>query len=319
MSLNVGIIGAGGVGGYFGGKLCRAMRTRGIQLYFVARGPHLEQIRQKGLTVKTAAEGEWTCRPTLATDSIQQLPLLDICLICVKSYDLSKAVQELREKVFGTTAILPLLNGIDIYERIRADLDVAHVFPGCVYIGAHIQSPGKIIQQGGSCKIIIGRDPLAIRVVPRRLLELFDCSSIQYEWVEDISASLWSKYIFIAAYGLVGAAFDKTLGQITESPQLREFVRRVMSEIAALAQEKGISLPSDVIDESFERGRDFAYDAKTSFQRDFDAAGKPDERDLFSGAILRLGRQLGVETPATRELREILERRKPSDTRIPPR
>jgi 2-dehydropantoate 2-reductase len=311
MSLSVGIIGVGGVGGYFGSKFCRVMHTQGIQVYFVTRGAHLEQIRQHGLAIKTASEGEWACHPTLATDRIQDLPLLDICLICVKSYDLSKVVQQLKEKVYGTTAILPLLNGIDIYERIRADMDIAHVFPGCVYIGTHIKSPGRIVQQGGSCKILLGTDPLAIRIVPRRLLELFDRSSVKYEWMDDVNPALWTKFVFIAAYGLVGAGFDKNLGQILDSAQLSEYVQQVMREVVALAEKKGIGLPLGIIDESYKKGRDFPYDTKTSFQRDFETAGKPDERDLFGSAILRIGKQLGVETPATQELWEILNKRKP--------
>jgi 2-dehydropantoate 2-reductase len=85
-----------------------------------------------------------------------------------------------------------------------------------------------------------------------------------------------------------------------------------MHEIVALAEKNGIGLPFGIIDESYKKGRDFVYDTRTSFQRDFETTGKPDERDLFGGAILRIGKQLGVETPATQELWDILRKRKPA-------
>jgi ketopantoate reductase len=84
-----------------------------------------------------------------------------------------------------------------------------------------------------------------------------------------------------------------------------------MQEIAALARKKGVVLPADIVEESYQRGNNFAYKTKTSFQRDFEQADKPDERDLLAGTILRLGTELGVETPVTRELWRLLEQRKP--------
>src|SRR5512133_3463805 len=119
--MNIGIIGVGGVGGYFGGKICRLV-SHDINVYFVARGGHLEEIRKHGLHVSTTSEGEWVCKPTLATDCIDDLPVLDTCLLCVKSYDLKNVVSQLQNRVSASTLIIPLLNGIDIYDRIREDI-----------------------------------------------------------------------------------------------------------------------------------------------------------------------------------------------------
>ena len=93
--MNVGIIGVGGVGGYFGGKICRLASMNDANIFFVARGEHLDEIRKKGLHVSTATEGEWICSPTMATDRIDELPILDICLLCVKSYDLKNVASQL--------------------------------------------------------------------------------------------------------------------------------------------------------------------------------------------------------------------------------
>ena len=140
---------------------------------------------------------------------------------------------------------------------------------------------------------------------------VFDNSGIRYEWCDDVTIALWTKYIFIAAFGLVTASFDKTLGEVMGSSPLSECVLAVMREIVALSEKKGVSLPAGIILESYAKGREFSYETKTSFQRDVEAADKPDERDLFGGTILRLGQQLDVATPMTLDLWERLSRRKP--------
>jgi 2-dehydropantoate 2-reductase len=311
LDMNIGVIGVGGVGGYFGGKLCRLISTNRVQVHFIARGRHLDAIRRDGLFVHTAEEGDWVCRPTSATDDFDALPPLDFCLVCVKGYDLQDIARRLRQCVSGGTAVVPLLNGIDIYERLRAELNTARIYPACTYIGVHIVALGKIAQRGGDCRILLGKDPQEAETVPRFLFELFDSSGIGYEWQDNISSVLWRKYLFIVPFGIVQACFDKTLGQVMETPSLSAHVQALMEEIAQLAAKMGVPLPADIVVSSYEKGRNFSYKTKTSFQRDFETAGKPDERELFSGTILRLGKQLGVPTPAARELHDLMERRKP--------
>jgi len=301
----------GGVGGYFGGKICEQDAALGANIFFVARGKHLEAIRENGLHVGTAAEGEWICRPALATDRIEELPVLDICLLCVKSYDLQTTVANLNGKVSKSTLVIPLLNGIDIYERIRENMNTAQVLPACVYIGAQIKDYGQVMQTGGACKILLGPDPQMPGFVPDPLLSLFQKSNIKYEWLTDAYPAIWSKYIFIAAFGLVTAAFNKTLGEIMESEKLSNCVLSIMREVALLAEKSGVALPATIVDDSYRMGKNFPYETKTSFQRDVESPDKPDERDLFGGTILRLGHRLDTATPATRELWELLGQRKP--------
>lgn len=309
--MNIGIIGVGGVGGYFGGKICQSAAVLKAKVYFVARGGHLEEIRKNGLRVKTALEGEWISRPTLATDDIEELPELDVCLICAKSYDLKAVVARLQSKVSDTALILPLLNGIDIYDRIRESIGAGTVLPACAYVGTHVETYGKVTQNGGARKILFGKDPQKDIPAPGPLFELFDASRIKYEWFDDVYPEIWAKYVFIAAFGLVTAGFDKTLGQIMESIELSDYALSIMGEIVAISRKKGIGLQETIITDSYEKGHDFPYETKTSFQRDFERSDKPDERDLFGGTILRLGERFGVGTPFTREVWDILNNRKP--------
>jgi 2-dehydropantoate 2-reductase len=306
--MNIAVIGVGGVGGYFGGKLCRG---GGERVHFIARGAHLEAIRVNGLRVKTAAEGEWVCRPDSISDKIESLSPPEAALVCVKSYDLEDAVRRLAGVVTERTVIIPLLNGIDVPERIRRVLAKGVVCPACVFVGTHIESPGVIAQGGGAARVLLGPDPLAPSARPDALLRAFDRAGINHEWLADATPAVWGKFVFIAAFGLVTAAFDATLGEVMESGELSSQALAVMGEIEGLARAKGVALPKTIAAESLRRAEEFPPEAKTSFQRDVEQAGKPDERDLFSGTILRLGRKLGIETPATRELSEMIERRKP--------
>jgi 2-dehydropantoate 2-reductase len=225
---------------------------------------------------------------------------------------LTAIVQQLREKISQETILVSLLNGVDIDERIRAILDAGHVYPGCVYIGAHIESPGTIVQRGGSCKILFGNRAKSVDIFHNRILDVFHRCSIERRWLDDVCPALWTKFIFIVGISLTGAAFDKTLGQMMESSRLSGTIQSVMREAAALAEKKGIALPADVVSNSYEQASHFAYETKTSFQRDFESAERLDERATLGGVILQMGEQLGIETPAARELWEILERRKPS-------
>ena len=300
MIKNIGIIGVGGVGGYFGGKLCQLLPSKqDLQIYFIARGQHLAEIKRNGLYLSTAEEGDMTCNPTHATDSFNELPTLDLCLLCVKSYDLDNVLTNIKNKISDKTLILPLLNGIDIYERIREIIDTGIVFPSCVYVGTYIEKYGKVTQKGGACKILFGKDIRHQEFIPDEIFDLLKKSKIKYEWFDNPYQAIWGKYIFIASFGLVTACFNKTVGEVMDSKELSSYVLSIMKEIVSLADKKSIALPKTIIENSFNKGKNFPYHTKTSFQRDFECFNKPDERDLFGGTIIRLGRLLNIDTPTT--------------------
>jgi 2-dehydropantoate 2-reductase len=308
--LNFGVIGVGGVGGYFGGKLCGPLQARGNQVFFVARGGHLDEIRKNGLLLSTEDQGDTICRPTLATNDFYDIPVLDVCLICVKSYDLPAILAGVAPKISNSTLILPLLNGVDIYERVRQVVKTGVVFPACVYVGTHIERHGRVVQRGGACRILLGPDPSSSRFVPSLLFDTFDLAEIRYQWFEDVYPEIWTKFIFIAAFGLVTAAFDRTLGEVREDGTPRKYVASVMGEIQAIASSHGVRLPENIIAESLRKADGFPGETKTSFQRDVERSDKPDERDLFGGTVIRFGRALDIETPVTSELQGMLNVRK---------
>lgn len=296
--MNISVIGMGGVGGYFGTRFARLLETeKDLHITFIARGEHLRQIRENGLFLD-ADDGTMHCRPSLATDMIEEMPVPDLCLVCVKEFDLGSAMERLRGRVSDRTVILPLLNGADIYERIRGVIKTGVVLPACVYIGTHIESPGMIKQRGGTCTIHFGKDPHN-DYMDSRIFGLFDMAGIKYSWMDDPWPEIWGKYIFIAAYGLVTAYSGKSIGQILESPELSGHVRSIINEVVAIARARNVRLPESIAEDSFRKGEKFPYETGTSFQRDYAVKDKPDERDLFGGTVIRMGRELGIPTPAT--------------------
>jgi len=307
--MNVCVLGVGGVGGYFGGKLAYAFALDSdpsVNIFFVARGKHLGAIQEKGLIVKSPEFGSITCRPTLATDRMNDLPKMDIFLIAVKGYDLKDAAASIEDHLKEHTIVLAPLNGADIQERLRNKIDTGIIFPSCVYISSFIEEPGVILTRKPG-KIIFGRDQKHPEYIPHKLFRLFEKSSIAYEWKEDANPAIWEKYIFIASFSLISAHYNRTLGEILEAPSLKKEVVSVMNEIYAIALKRKIQLPDNIIDLSLKKAAMFPPDTQTSLQRDIHLKKGESELDLFSGTIIEFGKKLGVPTPTARKYNENLK------------
>ena len=295
------IFGVGGVGGFFGGRMAAGVALRrelNQEVYFIARGEHLDAIRRDGITVITPKE-TIAARPTAAAEDFRRVPDPDLFLVCVKGYDLEKAVEAIKPKVHGQTLILPLLNGADIHDRIRKNLDTGIVLPACVYVGTHIQSPGVIYQSGGDGSILFGKDPRFPEFRPDGLIRFFEQIGFVFQWNDDPFPAIWTKFIFIAAYGLATVYTGKSLGEILADAEAARLTRDIMQEIKAIADQKNICLPDNIIEEAMGKANSFPYETKTSYQRDVETKGRLNEGDLFGGTIIREGAALGVPTPVT--------------------
>jgi 2-dehydropantoate 2-reductase len=272
----------------------------------IARGKTLEAIKTGGLVFQKPCGTKKIYQPDMVTDNPAGLPEQEMIVLCVKSYDLPAACEAIRPIVKPETVVLPLLNGIDIYERIRKVLKTGIVLPACIYIVSSVQEPGFVAQGGGKGNIIAGEDPQRKNYNPALLASLMAAAGIPFDWQTDPYPALWTKYLFIASYGLVTGLYGKTFGQVLEDPELSAAVRNILKELYALASAKGVKLPESLIEEACENAKNFPYEATTSFARDMKVPGKPNEADLFGGAILRLGGELGVPTPAAKAVYEAI-------------
>jgi 2-dehydropantoate 2-reductase len=304
-NLNFCVIGLGGVGGYFGGKLAHALSSNPgppVNFFFVARGKHLEAIKRNGLIVKSPEFGSLTCRPTLATERGSDLPEIDIFLIAVKGYDLMGVAASIKNRIKEKTVILPPLNGADIQERLRNEIKTGIILPACVYLSAHIEEPGVVVHIGKPGKIIFGRDPDHPDYVPHEIFGILERSSTDYEWKDDANPAIWEKYIFIASFGLISARYNRALGEILEDARLREEVIGIMNEIRSIALKKNIRLPNGIIDLSVKKAMMFPRDTQTSLQRDIHQKRGNSELELFGGTIINLGKKLSIPTPTTKKI-----------------
>jgi len=295
--MKICFFGVGGVGGYFGTIITDKFKDQ-HDIYFVVRGSQKSAICTNGLTLKKAG-GEQIINvfPTQCTDNIDDLPVCDIVFLSVKSYDLANAAKSINKISNDKTIILPLLNGVDIYDRIRKHLFTGKVLRSCVYIGTHIESPGVIFQKGGSCNLFIGNDLRFPDFYPESLLLLLQNSNIDFKWDENIEIAIWSKYMFIAAFGLVTATYEKTFGEILDDPELSQITKSIMHEIDQIAKKINISLSTDIVETSFLKGKLFPYETKTSFQRDVEKKGKINEIDIYGGTLIHYSKQYDIPIP----------------------
>ena len=309
-NLSVCLIGVGGVGGYFGGKLAHTFSSNpdsSVNIFFVARGKHLEAIKKNGLVLKSPEFGSMTCRPKLATERISDLPEIDIFLIAVKGYDLAGVAVSIRNQIKENTVLIPLLNGADIQERLRNKIKTGIILPACVYISSYVEEPGVVVHIGKPGKIIFGRDPEHPDYTPDELFRLFEKSSIDYEWKDDANPAIWEKYIFIASFGLISARYNRPLGEILEEPSLKEEVIGIMNEIYSITLKRNIRLPDGVVDLSLKKAAMFPRDTQTSLQRDIHQKKGKNELELFGGTIIDLGKKMGIHTPTTKKIYRELE------------
>ncbi len=297
---NILICGVGGVGGYFGGRIAYKISQLGDikkKIYFLARGPQLEIIQKQGLKLQISNGEELICKPTLASEDINDFPTPDLCLICVKSYDLDDLIWAIKEKLADNTIIIPLMNGIDIYDRIRKNLKKCIVLPACVYVGSHIEKPGLVIQSGNPGFFCCGFDPIYLDFVPQIIIEFFNKMEILLNWRNDPYPSIWEKYVLVASFALVTAYTGQTMGGVIYNEESLDMLKSIMTEIVMVAERMGIRLDNNIIEKTIEFCKDYP-DVKPSYQRDVEKGGR-NEGDLFGGAVIRMGKELGVPTPVT--------------------
>jgi 2-dehydropantoate 2-reductase len=288
--MRIAVMGSGGVGGYFGGRLAQA----GEDVTFLARGAHLETIQRQGLVVKSVA-GDFHVRPRATHDPGTVGPV-DVILFCVKAYDTEAAGQRMRPMVGPDTAVLCLLNGVDNEERLEGILGKGHVLAGVVHILSTISAPGVIQQTAGPRTIKFGE--MDGRITPRAeaILAVLTRAGIQAELSTQIQVDLWEKFLFICAQGGVTALARLTVGEILSCPETAAFYRGVMEEVAAVGRAKGIRLSDDAVDRALALARSFQPQTRSSLAHDL-SQGNRLEVETLAGSVVRYGREVRVATP----------------------
>jgi 2-dehydropantoate 2-reductase len=284
------------VGGYYGGKLALKYTGRSEhEVIFLARGAHLAAIRKDGLKLVTV-DAEYVVRPTQATDNPGEMGRLDLALFCTKSYGLEEAARAVSRNLDYDSVVLPLLNGVDITDRLRAVLPQAAVLYGGVFISCAIQGPGLVKQAGGTGQLFFGPASKADVEKYRPIETLLQGAGIKAELSADALLPLWTKYIFIGPMAGVTSMTGKPFGEVLASTGDRVMVEGMMREVEAVARRKGVNFPPDIVQASIGKAAAFAPTTKTSMQLDYERGNKT-ELDIFIAYMVKAGKELGIPVP----------------------
>jgi len=307
MKTKIVIVGLGGVGGYYGGLLAKQYAGNPeIEIYFVARGAHLQKVKENGLTVITETE-TFVVRPTLATDNVLEIGTADYVFLCTKSYDLHPTIEQIKPCIGTETVILPLLNGVDISERIRTLLPGIEVWSGCVYIVGRLNEPGVVESSGGLHDLFFGYEDLT----SDRLLfmeKLMKDAGIKAFFSENIRMNIWRKFIFISTTASLTSYFNVGFRDLLTDEKRKAATIAFLNEVAAVAKAEGVVFDTDIVDTTIHHIERLPFDATSSMHSDF-KAGRNTELDTLTKIVIDRGKKYGVATPTYEMVYERLNER----------
>jgi 2-dehydropantoate 2-reductase len=289
--MRIAIYGTGGAGGYFGAHLARA----GEDCIFIARGEHLRAIRERGLRVETAT-GDILVHPARATDDAAQVGTVDAVIVGVKTWQVEEAAHAMRPMIGPETIVVPLQNGVEAASQLSAVLGPRHLLGGTCGTISRVVGPGHILSIGQANFIKFGEVDNRASERAERLRAAFERAGVHAEIPPDIQTAIWEKFIFVAPYGGVGATTRAPAGTIRALPETRQMLERCMREIFAVARARRVALGDGSVERAMALLDSLAENSTTSLQRDI-VAGKPSELEAWNGAVVRLGRDVEVETP----------------------
>ena len=289
--MRIAIFGAGGAGGYFGARLARS----GEEVTFIARGKHLEAIRQHGLRVDSVL-GDFVVSPAHATDDPAQVGTVDMVLLGVKAWQVTTVLQTLRPLVGPETTIVPLQNGVEAPDLIANAFGARHVVGGLAKIISFKAEAGHIRHAGADPYIAIGELDKRPSKRTERLRQVFEKAGISAEIPNDIEVALWQKFLFVVSWGGVGSVTDAPIGIIRSMPETRRMLEQSMSEVLSLAQARKIAVEDDTVIKTMAFVDTLPQNGTTSLHRDI-MDGNPSELDFWNGAVVRLGQEVGIATP----------------------
>jgi 2-dehydropantoate 2-reductase len=288
--MRIAVVGAGGVGGYFGAKLARAGET----VVVLARGAHLDAIRRHGLRVRSVVEGEFAAKVE-AVESFDGQPPVDMALFCVKAFDTEAAAAALRPVVGPGTGVLSLQNGVDRVEALDAILGAGAALGGAAYVFAAIEAPGVIVHRFAG-RIVFGEMDGRPSERATRLRYALAAAGVPVELSPDVRRVLWEKYLLISAQAGMTALSRAPVGVLRDTPESWRMYRRIVEELAALARATGVGLGGDAVETVMRQAAAVAPEATSSLHHDL-TQGRRLELEALHGHAVRLGERHGVPTP----------------------
>jgi len=289
--VKVAVVGAGGVGSYYGGRLAAG----GHDVSFVARGATLDALRRSGLRIESPL-GDVQLPEVVAVEHPADIGPVDAVLLCVKTYDVEVVGPTLGPLLQDETAVLCTQNGVDAMDRLAPHLATGQSLAAVVYGATVRRQPGWVEHLGRVARLRIGGRGAVGRRRATELSAVCADSGIDAKAVEDIDAALWTKFVMFSVMSAACCLRDLPTGPLRDDPDSRATLVRGMRETEAVARAKGIDLAPDVVERSMEVVDSMAADSAPSMLSDL-RSGRGLELESLSGTVVRLGRELGVDVP----------------------
>jgi len=289
--MHIVIFGTGAVGGYFGARLAQT----GEEVTFIARGAHLQAIREHGLFVESGL-GDFRICPAQATDRPEEAGPVDAVLVGVKAWQVPEVARVLAPLIGPETFIVPLQNGVEAPDQLAAVWGREHALGGLCRIISTVAGPGHIRHGGMEPYVAFGELDNRPSARAERLRAAFERAGVRAEIPPDIHVALWEKFLFIAPFAGLGAVTRMSVGVLRSVPPLRQMLEQAIAEAFAVGRARGVPLPDDAPARTMALIDGLPAEGTTSMQRDI-VAGRPSELDYLVGAVVRLGEAAGVDTP----------------------
>lgn len=299
--MRIAVMAAGAVGGYFGGRMAAA----GHDVTFIARGAHLDAIRQDGLRIESVL-GDLHLKNVSVTDDPKQVGFVDVVLFTVKAWDIELAGEQSRPLVGSGTRVITLQNGVDSVERLAPILGDEAVVGGSTYLVTAIARPGVIRHTNQRATIRCGRLDRRPDTVLARYVEEMKTANIDITLMDDMFLELWKKFVLLAGTSNITASTRQRVDAIRNDEDMRSLFNKLMYEAIAVGRAAGVAFPPDFPAELDQTVAAFPPTMKASMANDLEAGNRL-ELDWLGGKVVALGRKYGVPTPANEAIYAVLK------------
>src|SRR5271165_4531547 len=286
------IMGAGGLGAYFGARLALA----GHDVAFIARGAHLSAMREHGLRVLSEL-GDVHLDPVVATDDPKTIGPVDGVIFAVKLWDTEAGAEAARPLIGPQTAIVSFQNGVEKDEVLARVVGREHVLGGVAYIATKVSEPGVVEHTGRLVRAMLGElDGSRTERVVSFARVLAD-SGIDTEVSNDVRKATWEKFVFLTGVAGVTSLVRSDIGPIRENAESRALLEETMREVVEVGRAAGVNLDANFAEAQLRFCDTLPAQMRASMAVDLER-GRRLELPWLNGAVTRLGRDLHVETPA---------------------
>ncbi|MRG86821.1 ketopantoate reductase family protein [Salinibacillus xinjiangensis] len=297
--MNIVVLGAGAVGGYFGGKISAA----GHPVQFLVRKRRYEQLKNRGLKVESV-HGDFSIEPNLIIDpSEAENP--DLVILGLKNYHIEGAIPQLKQLVEKGAKILPLLNGIEHLDLLTEELGQENVLGGLCYIESTLNTEGDIIQTSSMHDVIFGPLTSVDQAFLQEVESIMKQAEFNVTLTDSILEEIWKKFVFITSFSGITSAVRAPIGVVIQDQVASEFLRDLITEVYEISKARKIALPEDTVESVMQKLQGASPKFTSSMHRDLQK-GLPLELDSLHGYLLKLGKQHQIETPTLKAIYALL-------------